>query len=181
MEGPLESSLFITVTGAEGAGKGTVLPRLAQALECELVDMGDVLRQVARDHGMELEALHRIMKTEAIWDQRLDDRVRALPSEHQRLILCSRTAWFLHPHSIKVFLTCSEEVGAQRVAQRLGKTPQEALEMNRGRIAVDADRYRRYLGITDYPPKPEQFDIVIDTSHRSPDQVLSVLIRMLKV
>lgn len=172
----MNTPLLITLFGPAGSGKGTVGKHLAEHFDCQHIDMGDLLRAMARDEGMTLEELQKHAKTDRKYDDALDERVRALPGEHERLFICSRTAWFLLPQSIKVLLTCTPEISAQRVAKRQEITPEEALGLNAERDIRDADRYKRYLGIPSYPPTKEQFDVVVDSSDIDPETVLAKLV-----
>jgi CMP/dCMP kinase len=172
----MSSPLLITLFGPAGSGKGTIGKRLAEHFGCEHVDMGDLRREMARSYGVTLEELHQLGLHDRKYDDIQDDRVRKLPEEHDRLLIVSRTAWFLLPESIKVLLTCRPEIGAQRVAQRQGISAEEALERNAERDRIDGERYRRYVGIPEYPPKSDIFDVVVDSSDLSPDDVLNELI-----
>ena len=174
------NELFITATGMEGSGKSS-LKEAATILWCTHKDMGDVLRSLAQENGLTLEQLHQRMAHDISWDEKLDEEVRVLPSRYPRLLLVSRTAWFLHPNSIKVFVTVDEEVGAGRVARRQGITPEEALSMNRERIAIDAKRYRKSPGIPTYPAPLEVFDIVIDTTNTPLGYLVKTLVEQVRV
>ena len=172
--------LLITVFGDAGSGKGTVLRALADVLGCTLIDMGDILREFANELDISLHELHEKMLADPSWDARLDDRVRNLPNQHERLIIVSRTAWHLHPTSIRVYLACREDVTAKRIAERENVSVEAALEKERTRVLVDADRYRRYLGIEIYPPPHELFQVVLDTSDLTPQEVRDQLIKRIQ-
>ena len=168
--------LLITVFGPAGSGKGAVGKLLAKHLQCEHIDMGDLRREMARSYGVSLEELHQLGLRDRKYDDIQDERVRKLPEEHDRLLIVSRTAWFLLPQSIKVLLTCRPKVGAERVAQRQKISIEEALQRNSERDQVDGERYKRYVGIPEYPPKQDVFDVVVDSSDMPPEDVLRELI-----
>ena len=172
----MNTPLLITLFGPAGSGKGTVGKQIAEHFACQHVDMGDMRREMAREHGLTLEELHERALHDRKYDDIQDARVRGLPDEYERVFVCSRTAWFLLPQSIKVLLTCRPEISAERVAKRQGISPDEALRLNAERDIQDGDRYRRYVGIPSYPPTKEQFDVVVDSSDIDPDTVLAKLI-----
>jgi len=176
----MKESLLITLFGPAGSGKGTVGKHLAETFDCRHVDMGDMRREMAHEHGLTLEELHERALHDRKYDDIQDARVRGLPDEYARVFVCSRTAWFLLPQSIKVLLTCRPEISAQRVAKRQGISADEALRLNTERDIQDGDRYKRYLGIPSYPPIKEQFDIVVDSSDIDPDTVLAKLVEGIK-
>jgi len=171
--------LLITAFGDAGAGKGTNLGMVALAFGCVVVDMGDKLREKAVERGLSLHELHELMLGDRSVDDELDEYVRRLPEQHERLIISSRTAWFLHPKSTRIYLACREVVTALRISLREGVTSSQALIKERARVAVDADRYRQFLGIETYPPPHDLFDIVVDTSNLSPGEVQARLIEQL--
>lgn len=171
--------LLITAFGDAGAGKGTNLGMVALAFGCVVVDMGDKLREKAAERGLSLHELHELMLMDRSVDDELDEYVRRLPDQHERLIISSRTAWFLHPNSIRIYLACREDVTALRISLREKVTSSQALAKERARVAVDADRYRQFLGITAYPPPHDLFQVVVDTSNLNPEEVQARLIEQL--
>lgn len=172
--------LLITLFGPAGSGKGTVGARFASILECAHIDIGDLCRNQAELYGITLEERHIRAKEDPTLDAMLDNRVRELPLEYPRLVISSRTAWFLLPESIKILLTCRPEVGAERVAKRQNISFEEALQRNTERDAIDAFRYKKYLGIQKYPPTSDQFDVVVDSSDVTPDQVVEQMVTLTK-
>lgn len=182
--------MIITISGKPGSGKSTVAERLASALGVPRYYIGGLRRKMAADRGLTLEALNALGEQEDWTDREVDEYQRKLGETETDFVIEGRTSFYFIPHSLKLFLDVSPEVGAERIwrdVQR-GRRPAEAQgaetldaireTLNR-RIASDVKRYAQYYGIENiYDPK--HYDAVIDTTNLSPDAMFAVVLEQVR-
>ena len=95
--------------------------------------------------------------------------------EHEDCVLGSRLAiWVLEEAELKVYLTASTEVRAQRIQKREGGTFEERLHETRVRDANDTARYRRIYGIDNTDPSVAH--LVIDTDSLTSEEVVQKIL-----
>ncbi len=172
--------MIITINGLPGSGKTTIAKRIADSLGYEHYYMGKIRREAAKKRGMTLAEYNTWGETDPTTDTEVDDYVKTLGSTKDNFVIESRTAWYLIPQSIKIFITVDPLIGATRVFKELQtsshrnedselKNIQSVLISHQKRMASDRLRYQKYYGI-DYSAL-NNFDFVIDTSELSPDEV----------
>jgi cytidylate kinase len=91
-----------------------------------------------------------------------------------KLIIDSRLAWHFIPNAFKVFLSVDPLLGAERVfsASRSDEdnpSLQKTLENNARRQAFEDERFQKLYGVKFR--EPGNYDLVVDTSHDSPEQI----------
>lgn len=129
---------------------------------------------------MSILELSRSAETRGDIDREIDARTVRLGQVHDDFVMDARLGWHFLPHSFKVFLEVRPEVAAQRIYEAnrgsehenvdLAAT-QEAIER---RTASEVKRYRDYYGV-DYG-NHEQYDLVVDTSGLTIEEVVDVII-----
>ena len=113
-------------------------------------------------------------------DHEIDARTRRLADESDDFVIDARLGWHFIPHSFKVFLEVTPDVAAGRIylAQRGYETENITLEETRRaieeRTRSERKRYRRYYGL-DYADH-DHYDLVIDTSEISIDEVVQAIL-----
>lgn len=124
---------------------------------------------------------------EAEWDDGvidaiLDDRQKELWIQEDNFIIDGRLAFHFIPHGIKVFLTVTPLEAAHRIfadATRQGVETHETIEHTVANIETrresENDRYMKYYGLRIYDMG--LYDIVVDTSRRTPDTVFDIVIQ----
>lgn len=114
-------------------------------------------------------------------DQQLDARMIEVARNRGVVLEGRMVAWQLQQADaggLKVLLEAPEAVRAQRVAGREGIANVETvLVENRHREASEAKRYREYYGFD--PNDPRHYDLVIDSSDKTPDQVADIVVARL--
>lgn len=128
---------------------------------------------MAAERGLSLAEFAALAEADDAIDRALDDRLtdRARAGE---VVLESRLAGWLATRAgldaLRVWLACDDAERARRVSGRDGHDLEVAIDANRVREASERQRYRDYydidlLDLTVY-------DLVIDTEHRSPEQIV---------
>ncbi len=173
------------IAGKNGAGKSTVKNLLLQEFPTyEEYATGDFMRTIGVERGMTLEELHKIAKDDPSIDETVDNMTRGL-QDKEEFILDSRIGFHFLPDAFSVFLSCPEEIAAERIVnnahlkeQRIGHvlgTVEEETEKLKKRHDDDRERYRKFYGIEDHLD-PKNFDLVIDTSEIGPEEVRDMIL-----
>lgn len=173
--------MIISFSGTPGSGKSTVAEMLAQKLDWPRYYIGGLRRKKAKERGMTLEEYNRLGEKDSSTDLEVDEYQEKLGKEEDDFIIEGRTSWYFIPHSLKVYLDVSPEEGAKRIQKELQNNankrneggPSEDIEeikqRVKERIRSDKQRYEQYFGIDVY--NPENYDVVIDTTNLSSQQV----------
>ncbi len=170
--------MLITISGTPGSGKTTVARLLAKQLGIAHVYAGDLYRRAAEARGLSLEAFNRLAEKDHSIDRELDARM----AEYARrggVILEGRLAAFLalqeDTDALKVWLTASDGVRAQRVSQREGGDQREQLRVNDERQRSDA---RRYLEIYGFDLEDISiYDLILYSDDQSPESLAETIAR----
>ena len=170
----------ITIFGNPGTGKSTVGKLLASQLGLEFNSSGNMFRGMAAELGITVEELDVRSQHDSQYDNKLDKMVAEYGKTHDNFIFESRMAWHFIPDSIKLALVCEENEAARRVAEREGISQERAKENNSLRLATYAKRYPVHYPGVHYPPTAEDFDLTIDATTISPDEIVEQIIAFLK-
>ena len=172
-------SASIAITANTGVGKSTTLRNLRQRFSpiMRFVSGGDLMRLRAEQFGfpnIESFANYNKLHPEDGHDQWLDSQLAFFGSQNFTVIE-SRLAHLVAPHAFTVKLTCPTDVRAER---RLKDRPNSTFAVEKQLIVDrDADDAHRYSKL--YPDcmwADDQFDLVIDTSVRSIDEVVEDIV-----
>lgn len=175
--------MIITLGGHHGAGKSTLGARLAEHYGYKRYSTGDFMRGLAMERGISIIELNHQAETDSgVIDTILDDRQRDLGNTEDNFIIDGRLAFHFIPHGIKVFLTVTPLEAAHRIyadATRQGVETHETIEHTVANIetrrASENDRYMNYYSLHIYDM--DLYDIVVDTSSRTPDEVFEAVIQ----
>jgi len=163
----------ITITGACGAGKGSAGSVTASLLGFAFVSLGDIFRNVARERGCrDIAELHDMAKTDPSIDTAIDKHTQLYGEEKNRFVYDARLGWYWMRQSFKVFLDCSDEERFRRIAQRENKMVEIVRAETLSREEKMREQYLRLYQIDDFMRRDERrFDLIIDTTERSPHEV----------
>ena len=178
----------ITISGQSGSGKSTIGRALAKRLKYKYYDIGDFRRQMAKERGMTIEEFNKLGEKELFTDKEADDYAKNIGETEDNFVMQGRTAYYFVPKSVKIFLTVSSQVAAERVyndkvsdrsAQQKTNSVEEQMRLLQERDASDILRYRKNYGITDFTDK-KHFDLIFDTSEdqdidRKVDKIMDFL------
>lgn len=174
-ERPVDSGLFVTVSGPPGCGATTICERLSTALDCGYVNGGELFRRIAEERDMSLRQLiAKAQETDEI-DRALDRRLRRIAEEwgaaNKPFVLESRLAGWIAGNraDLRVWLDAPEDVRIERTADR----EEQAAEM-RVREVAESSRYENYYGI-DLDDR-SFYDLSINTARWDPDAVVDIML-----
>lgn len=172
---------LLAVAGLPGTGTTTLCRLLSPRLNLPHVYAGQFFRQMAKEHGMDLVQFGEYAEKHPDVDNELDRRMIEVARNRGVILEGRMVAWQLaqaNSGGLKVLLEAPEDVRARRVASREGATDVEAvLHENRHREASEAKRYREFYGFD--PNDPRHYDVVIDSSDKTPDQVAEIVLAKL--
>ena len=170
---------IITITGDLGSGKSTVSHLLKEYLQYDYIYTGSIQRQIANKHNMTTLELNKYAETHPEIDEEIDATFRTL-NESENLIVDSRLAWFFIPHSFKVCLQTELAVSIRRItddAQRVNESYTSIDDAANQIMARKKSENKRYMEL--YGANCDDlthFDLIIDTTLLTPDQVATQII-----
>ncbi len=181
--------MIITISGLPGSGKSTVAKALAKRLKLTHHSVGGMMRDLAKERGVTLEALSREAERDGgSIDRELDERTQDLGKTGGEFVIDSRLAWHFIPSSVKILLTIDPAVAAERILKdrKAGKRAEEenaptidaVKKANEKRVASENKRYQEYYGVS--YTDPANYDLIIDTSKLSVDEIVKDIVEFLK-
>ncbi len=163
----------IAISGLSGCGNTTACKNVSRALGVKLLNY--TLRDLAQELGMTLEQMQEEVKQGAYYDYLVDKKQIELSEREKEFVIGSRLAgWLVQDADLRVWLTASPEVRAQRIAQREGKDWKKVLADTKKRDSENAERYKKLYGID--VSDLGGYDLILNTEYLTPEQVASAIV-----
>jgi cytidylate kinase len=155
----MSNNLMIAVSGKSGCGNTSVSRLVAEALGLRLINY--TFHNYAQDLGISFAEMLERAGRDTAWDLNLDKKQLELAREGQ-CVLGSRLAiWLLKEATLKVYLTASPRVRAQRIA---GRESQDIEKVMAETAARDANDRQRFLNLYRIDNDDYAFaDLIMDT------------------
>lgn len=171
MSNRLGKDIRIAISGKSGCGNTTVTQILAETLELRMVNY--TFHTLADEKGMDFEEFCRLAEKDPQYDYHVDKRQVELAMETGSVLGSRLAVWMLKEADLKVFLTASPGVRAERILKREGGDLSVQLEKTAARDARDHARYQRLYDIDhdDYG----FCDLIINTDRMNPDQIARII------
>ncbi|MDR0411186.1 MAG: AAA family ATPase [Treponema sp.] len=161
----------IAISSKSGCGNTTVSRLAAEKLGIKFVNF--TFRSLAQEKGLDLRTVLELAEKDDSWDREIDRRQIALALE-ESCVLGSRLAiWMLPQADLKVYLTATPKIRAERIVQREGGSLEEVARFTAERDSRDHERYLRLYGIDN-----DTFgfaDLIIDTNELSPEDIVEMI------
>ena len=171
----------ITITGDLGSGKSAVSSILCTRTGFEYVSTGRIQRQLAQKLGIDTLEMNRRADTDPGIYQQIDGIFVDLGKDTKSYVVDSRMAWFFLPGSYKVYLQTDVGVAADRILGDLNRKSEEydsrdeAMQKILARKQSENARFLKKYGAD--CANMDNFDLVVDTSGKSPDEVADIVIK----
>lgn len=173
--------MIVVIGGPPGSGKTTVATRFAKGHGFVLVSAGEAFRKMARDRGMDLEALGRRAEQDPDIDRSLDrlilEEILRRDSADADVVVDGRIqAPLLAARRIpchKVWIEAPLDVRAKRIAGREDKPLDVVKREILRREESERTRYRSIYGI-DLDDR-RVYDLVVDSSDKTPDDIVALV------
>lgn len=172
---------IISIFGLAGTGTSTCGKILAEKLNYKFYSTGGLFRKMAEENGMTLYEYEKLVHEHPDMDKQFDEKIRDLGLSEDNFVIDSRLAWFFIPHSKKVKLHTDLESRISRVVNRDGISYEEALHKTQTRENDHIERYHTiYPEIIDYSQN-SNFDLVIDSSQKTPEEIVGEIITVFAI
>ena len=175
--------MIVTISGKAGSGKSTVAKMLAKKLKLNHYSIGDLMREMAKEKKISLLELSKLAENDKSIDKELDKKQIELGKKGNFVIDSRLAAFFIPQADFKVFLDCDDTVRAERIMKdnreiEKSKNSKEMMKEIKKREESERKRYKEYYGVDCYDKR--LYDLVIDTSRLSVDEVVDEIMKKQK-
>jgi predicted cytidylate kinase len=169
----------IAISGDFSTGKSTLARNLSQKLGWNMLSGDKFIKKWFKDHDLEFGEDAKI--PEEI-DRELDNNFQKQMQSDEHTVFESWLAGYLakdFPDVLKVLCITEEIVRMERGAIRDGLSLDQAKKEFKNRAKGIEDKFKKLYKIEDFL-NPKYFDIVVDTTLKSPEVVMDEVLRALK-
>ncbi|MEM3141651.1 MAG: AAA family ATPase [Zestosphaera sp.] len=165
--------LVVAVSGMPGSGKSTLAKKIAEWLGLRMVSAGSLFRSLATQKGLTLSELSRIAEEDPSIDKMIDEMSLSEASKGCVVIDAHIAGWILkNVAHFRIYLTAPEDVRAKSIAERDGKSYEDALRELRMREESERRRFKTYYDIDIRDLR--SFDLVINTASFNAEEVFEI-------
>ena len=173
--------MLITMWWKAGSGKWTVSKLLAEKLWYEIVSIGDMKRKLAAEMWINIIEFNKMgdnPENAKEFDLKYEEFQQNLKLT-DNIILDSRLWFYAQPKAFKILLDVDEEIAGERIfkAKRdtdKNTTKKHAINEVKERNSSDKERYMKLYNVDLWDPN--NYNLVIDTSERTPEEVLEIIL-----
>lgn len=175
---------IISITGDLGSGKSSVARLLAEKLGWQYYSTGMAQRKIAEELQITTVELNLRASSDSSIDKKIDSVFKNLPWGDEPCVVDSRLAFYFLPDSFRVYLSVDADVAAERIfhdmkrkSEKQYQTVEQAKKACAQRRSLEIERFMNsyQLDITN----PHNFDLIIDTTKLSLEQVCNKIVSQL--
>ncbi len=176
--------VVIVISGQSTCGSTTTARTLAEKLGLEFFSVGLKYKEIAKKmSSKETEAVAKFFSTSEGKSKSLHERLDEMQveaAERGNVVIDSKLGIRMIKNAdLKVYLKAPQGIRAERVAKRDGISIEEALDVLKKKDELEEKNFYDLYGF--HPSDQERdADIVIDTSDKSPEQIVEIIINELK-
>lgn len=166
----------IAINGSLGSGKSTVAKKLAEELGWKYISTGDRFRAMAKERNVDLSVFSKMAEEDPRIDEAIDNWLRSFNGADENLIIDSRMAPFFIQDALRIRLTVSVQEGARRIFADKTRGAEESFqaleESEKAYLIRSQSESKRYGELYNVDVEDlSQYDVIIDTSEISADEV----------
>lgn len=168
----------IAISGDTGTGKTTLAANLAKKLGWRIVNGGEFFREWHKKNNIPITETDRVPE---MMDRQIDSDFQRLMQSDSKMIFETRLAGWLakdFPEVFKVLCVADFEVGVARAGHRDKESLKQALKDAKLRGSNLRKKFKRLYGVENYLD-PKFFDLVVDTTEKTPEEVLEIVLKEL--
>jgi len=173
----------IVISGPPAVGKTTVAKGLAEEFQLQYLSGGDVLKEMAKEHGFDSdsddwwdteEGMTFLNQREqnSEFDKKLDEKLILLFNEGGMVITSYTLPWLIKD-GIRIWLEGSHESSSKRMQSRDNMSPNDAYEITKKRFDKNKALYKKLYDF-DFGDDKSVFDLIINTDNLSAQQVIDM-------
>lgn len=167
--------MIITIGGLAGTGTTTAAKKLSEILDIPYISAGDVFRQMAVENNMDLLEFSEFAEGNDEIDKALDQRQAQIASETDDLIVEGRVSAFFVEADYKIWLTAPDNVRAERISYREGKSLDTVNYEIAERTASEKKRYQDIHGID--IDQLDIYDLIVNTGTFDAEATAKIIIK----
>ena len=173
--------MLITMWWKAWSGKGTVSKLLAEKLWYEIISIWDMKRKLAAEMWINIIEFNKMWddpEKSAEFDLKYEEYQKSL-NLSDNIILDSRLGFFAQPNAFKILLDVDEKIAGERIFKTKRETDKNttkkhAIDEVKERNSSDEARYMKLYNVDLW--NAENYNLVIDTSERSPEEVVEIIL-----
>jgi cytidylate kinase len=139
----------ITVSGLPGSGTTSLARYLSEQHNFGLISAGEVFRQMAKEHNMDLPAFGALAESDPSFDRMIDERQKQIAESRDNIIVEGRlSGWMVPTADLKIWINAPLACRVRRIQFRDEVIKEEtAKQTTEEREKCEALRYRMYYQI----------------------------------
>ena len=164
----------VAISGKSGCGNTTISRMVSETLGLNFINF--TFRNIAEEKGLELKEVLKLAAKDDSWDIEVDKRqVELAALSEVGCVIGSRIAiWMLPDADLKIFLSASAQVRAERIRKREGGNIEEITAFTLSRDQQDRERYLRLYNIDNN--NYGFADLIIDTDKYNPNEIVDIIV-----
>jgi len=176
---PRQGARLVTFTGDLGSGKSIISKRIAEMMGAKRHSAGDINRMVAAKADKSTLELNNDKVAIAWLDQQIDGQLQSMAFSEEDLVIDARMGWHFIPDSFRVKFLTKPIVAAQRIVDDQTRGLEKYSSVQEAEVSIlqrqnlEWARFERQYGAVF--SDDENFDLVVDTSFASLDQIFDVV------
>lgn len=178
----MEKKHIISLSGELASGKGAVSEVLMKQLNYTIYRNGDYFRQLGKEMGMDVTSFNVYVENHPEIDRRIEYSATEYAKTHDNFIIDARLGWYAVPESFKVYLKVDINEAARRAfydqkrksSEMFATLEEQKADMEK-RYQLENERYYKLYNVR--KEDESNYDIVIDTTNMSPQEVADIIVR----
>jgi len=173
----------IVISGPPAVGKTTVAKGLAKEFNLQYISGGDVLKEMAKEHGFNSdgddwwdteEGMTFLNQREqnSEFDKNLDKKLIDLFNQGGMVITSYTLPWLID-NGVKIWLEGSHESSTKRMQSRDNMSSKNAYQITKDRFDKNKALYKKLYGFN-FGEDKAVFDVIINTDNLTANQVIDV-------